>query len=390
MLTQYPHTPEEERLGGIMQAGFRLVQAIARSEFPNFQLCVITESESVRAMETLRLSDSVEVRFYPKRRTLVNVLSFEYLNALAILKENVRSFNPDLLHVQGKVNYLLAGQFVRGVPCVSTIHGIFKNEMKVVNSKPGIRGFFVKHLKTALESIYCRRMKYLIAITDEVSAFVKLKSKDVEVFRINNAIDNSFFSVRPISTQTEKRILFVAAITYRKGLDFLLKAMVRVAEEFPDAKLRIAGIWDWDPLYVKSLQTEYATYINTGAITFLGGITQEQLLHEMQESLLFCLPSRAESAPMVIAQALAAGRPVIASNVGGIPAMVTDGVTGHLWNVGDVGSLEKLICTVLSDRELAKQMGVRSRQESSARYSGEGIAIATVNAYRHVLQSEIV
>lgn len=88
---------------------------------------------------------------------------------------------------------------------------------------------------------------------------------------------------------------------------------------------------------------------------------------------------------MVIAQALSAGRPVIASKVGGIPAMISDGITGFLWNVGDVDSLGTQIGSLLSDRSLAMRLGERARLESLARYSSSGIANATVAAYQSIL-----
>ena len=385
MLTQYPRTPEEERLGGIMQASFRLVQALARAQVPNLKLCVITESDGVRSRESRRLTETVEVCFFPKRSSLLNAISFEYANGLRALKYGKHAFMPDLIHVQGKVNYLLAGSFVNGVPSVSTIHGIFRNEMKVVNSRPGLRGLIKKQIKIGLESLYTSRMKNLIAITDEVEAFARERSKEVRVYRINNPIDEAFFELKPLTENTDCTILFVAAITYRKGLDFLLKAMVTVLKELPHVKLRIAGIWDWDPVYVSNLKTEYSRYIEAGSIAFLGGIAQDQLLQEMENSLLLCLPSRAESAPMVIAQALAAGRPVIASDVGGIPGMVREGVTGRLWEVGSADSLATLISSLVKNRPLAMKMGIQARLDALRKYSSEGIARATVEAYQEIV-----
>jgi glycosyltransferase involved in cell wall biosynthesis len=89
---------------------------------------------------------------------------------------------------------------------------------------------------------------------------------------------------------------------------------------------------------------------------------------------------------MTIAQAMAAGRPVVASNVGGIPAMVADGQSGFLSDVGDVGKLAADMLRLLGDRELAQRMGENGRARAASRYGSESVAEATLAAYRATLQ----
>lgn len=383
MLTQYPFTAEDERLGGIMQASFRLVNALATLEDGRIELHVATETAGVGAPKRRSLSRNASVTFFPRSERIFDRLLFGYPHAKKLLGLTIDEVKPDIVHAQGTANYIFAATQCR-LPHVITIHGIYRNEMKVARSKPGISGWVARHAKTFVEELYAARIQSLIAITGEVAQFVKRRSPGVRVFQIDNPIDADFFGIQPLAMSGSPTILFVAAITYRKGLDYLLEAFVDVLPRIPSARLRIAGIWHWDRNYVSGLQTKYAAHVARGAVSFLGGISQESLLREMADATLLCVPSRSESAPLVISQAMAAGRPVIASRVGGIPSMIEDGVTGRLWTVGDVGALANLLEEVLLDGEAAQAMGKAGRAAALDRYADQAVAIRTVEAYLQV------
>jgi glycosyltransferase involved in cell wall biosynthesis len=120
-------------------------------------------------------------------------------------------------------------------------------------------------------------------------------------------------------------------------------------------------------------------------MVFLGGINQDQLYEEMSECAVLCLPSLAESAPMVIAQAMAAGKPVIATRVGGVPEMVEEGVTGRLCEPDDPDQLALCLLDVLRDQSMRREMGKRARAVAVQRYRADSVAQSTLNAYCAVL-----
>jgi glycosyltransferase involved in cell wall biosynthesis len=383
MLTQYPLTAEDERLGGIMQASFRLVRALAALDDSRIELSVATESAGVSAPTLVRLGRGTSVTYYPRSRGFLDRVLFGYPNARRILAQAAERVRPDIVHAQGAANYIYAA--VRSkLPHIVTIHGLYRNEMRVAYSKPGVPGWIARHGKTFLEEIYATRMDNLIAITDEVAQFVRNRSRGARIFRIDNPIDADFFRIEPLSANGQPTVLFVAAITYRKGLDYLLEAFMDVLRRVPAARLRIAGIWHWDPEYVSGLRNRYSDQVARGSVSFLGGISQEQLLREMGDATVLCVPSRSESAPLVISQAMAAGRPVIASRIGGIPGMVEEGRTGRLWELGDLRALADLLVDALADREGALRMGEAARAVALGRYGDRAVAARTVAAYLQV------
>lgn len=384
MLTQYPYKAEDERLGGIMQASYRLVDAIDQLNDERLSLSVLTQSPHVQSKTTRTLPNGTTLIFFPTERGLVDRLFMGYPSVRRALSQTITGISPHLVHGQGTAKYIYASTRSH-LPHVITLHGIYGNEMKVVKSRLSWREKFARFVKIRLERHYVSGIQNLIAITNEVSSFVRLLSAQVRVFEIDNTIDESFFNIPPLQLDQAPNLLFVAAITYRKGLDFLLEGFAAVIRSRPEAKLRIAGISDWDPTYVAKLKNDYKHLIDTGSVTFLGGISQEQLIEEMSRALILCVPSRAESAPMVISQAMAAARPVIASAVGGIPGMVTDNLTGRLWSVGDVGQLTRLIVETLSSVERAMAMGINGRQMAIGKYAPKSVAAKTIEAYLDVL-----
>ncbi len=384
MLTQYPFLDEDERLGGIMQASYRLVKALDSLDDNRLDLSVLTHSAHIESWVTKTLPHGTKIIFAPQSKALFDRLFFGYPSVRRDLHKILEKSPPDLIHAQGTAKYIYAATH-SGIPHVVTVHGIFRNEMKVVRSTLTTMERLARLVKIKIEGYYMRGIRNLIAITKEVSDFVEHKSPGVRIFDIDNAIDETFFTIPPLASRTSSNILFVAAITYRKGLDFLLESFPRVLAAHPDAKLTIAGIWDWDPVYVSRLQTHHAALIEAGSVAFLGGVTQERLIEEMTKALVLCLPSRAESAPLVISQAMAAARPVVASNVGGIPAMVADGHNGRLWTPGDVAGLADMLSTLLSNRDAASSMGLAGRQMAKERYSPRAVATKTLDAYLRII-----
>jgi glycosyltransferase involved in cell wall biosynthesis len=295
----------------------------------------------------------------------------------------------DIVHAQGNADYIFAAVEAE-IPHIITVHGIFKNEFNVAKSKFSIKDVVKKIITKRAEQYYSRRIKHLICITKEVEKFVQSASPNVKIYRINNAIDERFFSLLDESKVSAPVVLFVAAITYRKGLHFLMEAFTQIFKDMPHASLRIVGMFDWDAEYVKDLHRKYKEYIDNGSMTFLGAVSREQLYKDFSRCSVFCLPSLAESAPMVISQALAAGKPVVASAVGGLPNMVLHCETGFLVNPGNVEDIYDALKRTLTDEDNRRRMGKKAREFAKEQYSSSSVALKTLEAYYDVIAKTAV
>lgn len=93
-------------------------------------------------------------------------------------------------------------------------------------------------------------------------------------------------------------------------------------------------------------------------MTFQGGMSHDRVAERYRRAAVFVLPSVViENSPLTIYEAMASGRPVVASRVGGIPELVSDGETGHLFDPGDDEGLAKWLVEMLGDKAKAERMG---------------------------------
>ena len=88
---------------------------------------------------------------------------------------------------------------------------------------------------------------------------------------------------------------------------------------------------------------------------------------------------------MVVAEAMAAGVPVVASRVGGVPEMIEDGVSGLLFDAGDAAELTQRLRELLGDPSAARRLSGNARQVAQERYAPEAVARAVLDVYRKLL-----
>lgn len=182
--------------------------------------------------------------------------------------------------------------------------------------------------------------------------------------KVHTAVFPEFvpLSLVPHRRQVEEQyILFVGAPWYLKGVDLLVEAFSRLAGDFPDVRLKIVG---WFP----ERDTQEVAG-GTPQIEVLKPKPNPEILEMMGKAMIFVLPSRCEGTPCVILEAMAAGLPIVASDVGGIPVLVRDGDNGFLVPVGDIAALEDRLRRLLADRVLRERMGARSYDIAHTEFS---------------------
>ena len=118
-----------------------------------------------------------------------------------------------------------------------------------------------------------------------------------------------------------------------------------------------------------------------GAVTMLGPLRTEDLLEEYRRASVFVLASEQETSPMVIAEAMAASVPVVATRVGGIPHLVDDGRTGLLVAPGDVASLAGAIRGLLADEPRRAEFARRSHLRAQERFRLADVAARVREVY---------
>jgi glycosyltransferase involved in cell wall biosynthesis len=108
----------------------------------------------------------------------------------------------------------------------------------------------------------------------------------------------------------------------------------------------------------------------------------------LEGTSVFVLPSLIENSPNSVAEAMCAGLPVVATNVGGIPSMVDDGVTGILVPPRDVGALSSAVIRLLEDRPLRQKIGAAAKERGRRLHAPGVVAQQSVETYREILELE--
>ena len=183
-------------------------------------------------------------------------------------------------------------------------------------------------------------------------SFVRLGIPAARVARVSFGADLSTFSPPENDQRDRKRVLCVAQVGLQKGHQYLVPAYRRVRR--PGSKLVLIG--DAAPAVVKRLG------VPEDDIEVVGTVARSRVAQEMRAAGIFVLASVHDGLALVIAQAMASGLPVVASEATGAEDLITDGVEGFIVPPRDGDRLAEAIDKLMSDPELAQSMGAAGRR----------------------------
>jgi glycosyltransferase involved in cell wall biosynthesis len=185
-------------------------------------------------------------------------------------------------------------------------------------------------------SYFCRSQLMMFSGSTDPTPF--------KVVHCGLAIDK--YAFRP-PNKAVKRLFCAARLAPEKGLTFAIEALKCLVEEGYDLELRLAG----DGPSKTALEALAARLNLADRVRFLGFLSENEIINELQHSDLFVLPSFIEGLPVSAMEAMAIGVPVIATNIAGTGELVEHGKTGTLIRPSDVMALAKAIVKVIGDYE---------------------------------------
>jgi len=174
-------------------------------------------------------------------------------------------------------------------------------------------------------------------------------------------------------------VLFLGRICREKGIDELLQAVALIVREIPQTILRVAG----DGEIPAARERANALGISRN-VEFLGWVKDEKKTTALADSTVFVLPSFVEALPMAILEAMAAGLPVVATDVGGVSEIIRGDTDGILVKPGDVPALAQAIKRVLTQPDLRTRMSATGKRIVEERYSVARIIPMIETIYREL------
>jgi len=358
--------------GGVEAVVLNLSQAL--QHYPDIKLDIVTLDRQGRARRKEK-HGNVAVYYLPSA-ALPSYLS-TFANIRQIRAELIQ-LAPDLIHVQVADEFAEAAADC-GLPWVLTLHGIRFLEVTLWEGflDRAYRGWFIK--RTERRAV--RRAEHIISISPFIRSTFKGQIGG-KVYNVENPIDNAYFQVPQKATPGQ--LLFVGRLIPRKGVHTLLRAFAFLHQRMPKTTLRIAGgevFANESRTYPKELK-EFITKAGLQeAVTFLGEIDKSAIMEEYSKCAAFVLSSVLETAPMVIMEAMAAGKAVVSTDAGGARYLVEHGQTGLIVPSEDEKALGEALYKVLSNEPRLEAMGRQAKKVAKQRFHATAIARQTREVY---------
>jgi glycosyltransferase involved in cell wall biosynthesis len=324
--------------------------------------------------------DGITIYRYP-------YLSFRGKNSpivsLPLITFNTSDF--DVVHLQGvnmTSSFALLSTIskLKGKKFVATTHGLAE-----FSSRPKIEIRYVTEF-------YLQRAEYIIALCNfEKKVLLHLGVPKEKIVVIPNGVDLNRFKSKPTAEQLQRLkekyalgklvVLSIGRIASNKGFERLIEAAVSFKNE--DISFVIVGPIN-DLAYLNTLKSLMAFHGLQKKFILTGWLPDDEVVNLLYAADIFVFPSIIDTFGLVNLDAMAAGKPVIATSTGGVPEVVLHEETGLIVKSNDYIELSKALRRLCSDKALREYMGVRGKELVYKAYSWGKVCRDTINLYQHI------
>ena len=212
-----------------------------------------------------------------------------------------------------------------------------------------------------------------------------------ERFEIETPIDvvpatTRMSKYQPSDREVRGRVLTVARLVEKKGVEFAVEAVARLVETHPEIDYHIVGTGERETM----LRQRVADLGIEDHVTFLGHVSDDRLHQEFDEAAVFVLPSVVtddgdrDSSPVALKEAMAMATPCISTTVAGIPEIIKEGSDGVLVEPRDTDGLTEALAAILTNKASRKEMGDHARRTIREEFSLEVAVDALLSSFQRV------
>ena len=321
---------------------------------------------------------------------------------------------PDLIHVWGVETWwglLAARQLLNpSVPVLLEIQGlkgacarVFAGGMTVSEQrncrylKEMLLGrSFVKDRKELLEwgrfeQEIIAGCRFISTQSPWVASWVQAANPDCTRFDVELMLRQAFYDSTPWSPASPEPVIFCSSaysVPY-KGLHDAIRAVALLSRRFPEIRLRIAGSIQKSSFrqdgYVRWLNNLCTELGIANRVDWLGPLTADQIVREIQNCSAFVMPSHCESYCVALAEALYLGCPAVTAYTGGTAWLASDEVTGLFYPPGDEAMCARQLERILTNRELASRLSCNARTGAQERNNPDSIIANQLDIYRRTI-----
>ena len=270
---------------------------------------------------------------------------------------------PDLVCTYDPLRSGLLGCFSKrifGAKLIVEVNGDYTNDANYADIKNRLFARFKRWIYVWVERFVIARADGIKLLYETQLEELKLDIRGTPVGVFPNRIQIEQFS----NLGDNDTVLSVGFPWQVKGMDLTISAFRKIEDRFPNCKLHILG-WYQDSEYLRELIGD------SRQIELRPPVKHSQIAEIIGRCSVFVLASRTESMGRVLVESMAAGKPRIATNVGGIPTVIEHGVDGLLVEAENTDELSVALARLLSDPELRERMGAAAAERAKREFSAE-------------------
>jgi glycosyltransferase involved in cell wall biosynthesis len=297
-----------------------------------------------------------------------------YIGCMRAVRKKLREINPDIVHGQGTERYCALSAVRSGFPNVLTIHGNMRLIARINRARP----FSFEWLAARLESFTLPRSDGIVCITSYTQRAVASLARATWI--VPNAVAGSFFDIE-LRPAAPREIVCIGNITTRKNQVRLIEALQPLAVREKFELIFYGGAVREDP-YVREF---FQRIEKSPWCRFAGFADRAGLRAALARASMLVLPSLEDNCPMSVLEAMAAGVPVAAARVGGVPDLITDKVDGVLFDPTEIESIRGAVSAILLHGDNSAKLAVAGKEKAQACFHPKRIASRHIEIYQEVL-----
>lgn len=319
--------------------------------------------------ELLTHPDGIDTVFLPGRSAIA------YVRNIPRIKRLVNDFRPDIVHAHYATGYGLWGAVQKSAPLIVSVWGTDIDD--ALQKKFTVAPITRRALRAA--RFVTATSRYLL---DKTRAFEPSISAKCEYVPFGVPI-SGLPTHRPSDDDGIIRIIFAKAYLDNYAPDMVIRAFAEARRSAPLMSLTMVGGGPMQGILRKLVgELKLENHVTIG-----GFVASEEAHRLIREADVMVMPSCRESFGVAAVEAASCGLPVIATNVGGIPEIIEDGVNGILIRPGDEDALVSAMVRLASDVSLIRRMGMAGREIAVRKFDFSACLDKMEKLYRRILET---
>ena len=392
--------PEETGWGGIGKYTYHLAHGLVEAGHKVHVLAqTLSENRDYedRGVIVHRILHKVLFPFKYKFQEFGNRVEYSY-HVYHKLKELIYKYDIDIVEGPNFSAETFAYSFNKKTPLITRLHTHFSEVVDFSNIKKNadIKLSCLMENSTILRSdmVTCSTRRHIETISNEIGC----KPQNIEIIPLGITLPKLGENSQRETGNDSYTVLYIGRLEKRKGAHVLAKAIPYVLKDVPETKFLIIGRDTYltpagnrfsgnkedsfKETMINEITEKYLKNVN-----FLGFVDDENLPRYYMTCDVFVAPSLYESFGLIYVEAMSYGKPIVGCNVGGVPEVVRNGVTGLLVPPENPVLLANAITKILKDKHMRDEMGQEARKHVEAHFTRELMTERTVHAYQRCLKS---